>query len=216
MDTTKLLVTKSRREILFQVPHCNLMVGHSGQVSTLNQLMARFFWPDIYENVSRWCAACCECQMVNPPATPKAPELDVLREAWEDGPSDSKKEIQYILDLRAKLHTLGQLSMENLLQAQDKQSQLYNRGTRLHEVLAHWCGQVANGICRRVLTPAWSNKPYSAPYRLPEHKKNIVQDELKAMLDMGVIKESHSNPQPDSFSTKNRWLSQVLCGLSQI
>lgn len=67
-----------------------------------------------------------KCQMVNPPATPKAPVLDVLREAREDGPSDSKKEIQYVLDFRAKLHTLGQLSMENLLQAQDKQSWLYN------------------------------------------------------------------------------------------
>ncbi len=35
--------------------------------------MARFFWPGIHENVHRWCAACCECQLVNPPATAKAP-----------------------------------------------------------------------------------------------------------------------------------------------
>ncbi len=34
------------------------------------------------------------------------------------------------MDLRAKLHTLGRLSMENLLQAQDRQNRLYNRGTR--------------------------------------------------------------------------------------
>ncbi len=58
--------------------------------------------------------------------------LDVLRETWEEGPSGSKNEIQHVLDLRTNLHTLGQLSMENLLQAQDKQSRLYNRGTRLH------------------------------------------------------------------------------------
>ncbi len=57
--------------------------------------------------------------------------LDVLRETWEEGPSESKNEIQHVLDLRTKLHTLGQLSMENLLQAQDKQSRLYNRGGRL-------------------------------------------------------------------------------------
>ncbi len=57
--------------------------------------------------------------------------LDVLRETWEEGPSESKNEIQHVLDLRTKLHTLGQLSMENLLQAQDKQSRLYNRGARL-------------------------------------------------------------------------------------
>ncbi len=58
--------------------------------------------------------------------------LDVLRETWEEGPSESKNEIQHVMDLRTKLHTFGQLSMDNLLQAQDKQSRLYNRGTRLH------------------------------------------------------------------------------------
>ncbi len=297
-DTTQLLVPKSRREMLFQAAHCNPMAGHLGQAATLNRLMAHFFWPGIHENVRRWCAACRECQLVNPPASPKAPlrplplmqvpferigmdligplersarghrfalvlvdyatrypeavalrnisaksvaealfsmisrvgipkeiltdqgtafmsrtirelyellgiksirtsvyhpqtdglverfnrtlktmirkfvhedaknwdkwlepllfavrevpqastgfspfellygrqprgVLDVLRETWEEGPSESKNEIQHVLDLRTKLHTLGQLSMENLLQAQDKQSRLYNRGARL-------------------------------------------------------------------------------------
>ncbi len=40
--------------------------------------------------------------------------FDVIKESWEEGPSNSRSEIQYVLDLRAKLHTLGQLSMENL------------------------------------------------------------------------------------------------------
>ena len=42
-------------------------------------------------------------------------------------------------------------------------------------------------------------------YRLPEHKKKVVQDEIKALPDMGVIEESHSDwsspvvlvPKPD-------------------
>ncbi len=33
----------------------------------------------------------------------------------------------------------------------------------------------------------------SRPYRLPEHKKSVVREELKAMLDLGVIEESHSD-----------------------
>ncbi len=33
--------------------------------------------------------------------------LDVLRETWEEGPSESKNEIQHVLDLRTKLHTWG-------------------------------------------------------------------------------------------------------------
>ncbi len=72
-DTTQLLVPKSRREMLFQAAHCNPMAGHLGQAATLSRLMARFFWPGIHENVRRWCAACRECQLVNPPASPKAP-----------------------------------------------------------------------------------------------------------------------------------------------
>ncbi len=71
-DTTQLLVPKSRREMLFQAAHCNPMAGHLGQAATLNRLMARFFWPGIHENVRRWCAACRECQLVNPPGLPKS------------------------------------------------------------------------------------------------------------------------------------------------
>lgn len=41
--------------------------------------------------------------------------LDVIKESWEQGPSSGKNEIQYVLDLKAKLHTLGRLSWENLL-----------------------------------------------------------------------------------------------------
>ncbi len=471
-DTTQLLVPKSRREMLFQAAHCNPMAGHLGQAATLNCLMIRFFWPGIHENVCRWCAACRECQLVNPPASPKAPlrplpvmqvpferigmdligplersarghrfalvlvdyatrypeavalrnisaksvaealfnmisrvgipkeiltdqgtafmsrtirklyellgiksvrtsvyhpqtdglverfnrtlktmirkfihedaknwdkwlepllfavrevpqastgfspfellyrrqprgVLDVLRETWEEGPSESKNEIQHVLDLRTKLHTLGQLSMENLLQAQDKQSRLYNRGTRLRKfapgdkvlvllptssskLLAKWQGPFE--VTRRVgdlnyevvrtdrsgarqiyhlnLLKKWSEvepvmlatavsgeddlgpevitkiqsltlapggdhlspsqltdvarlqKEFadvfsplpgrtnliqhhietepgvvvrSRPYRLPEHKKKVVQSELEALLEMGVIEESHSD-----------------------
>ncbi|XP_061833118.2 uncharacterized protein [Nerophis lumbriciformis] len=56
--------------------------------------------------------------------------LDLVKESWEEGPSPSKKEIQYVMDLRAKLHTLGHLSRENLLQAQERQQRLYNMGTQ--------------------------------------------------------------------------------------
>ncbi len=197
-----------------------------------------------------------------------------------------------MLDLRTKLHTLGQLSMENLLQAQDKQSRLYNRGTRLRKfapgdkvlvllptssskLLAKWQGPFE--VTRRVgdlnyevvrtdrsgarqiyhlnLLKKWSEvepvmlatavsgeddlgpevshlspsqltdvarlqKEFadvfsplpgrtnliqhhietepgvvvrSRPYRLPDHTKKVVQSELEAMLEMGVIEESHSD-----------------------
>uniref|UniRef100_A0AAQ4NNT0 Integrase catalytic domain-containing protein n=1 Tax=Gasterosteus aculeatus aculeatus TaxID=481459 RepID=A0AAQ4NNT0_GASAC len=59
--------------------------------------------------------------------------LDLLKEHWEEGPSPGKNEIRYVLDLRAKLHTLGELSRENLLQAQERQQRLYNRGAKLRQ-----------------------------------------------------------------------------------
>lgn len=36
--------------------------------------------------------------------------LDLVKESWECGSSDSKNEIQYVMDLRAKLHSLHRLS----------------------------------------------------------------------------------------------------------
>ncbi len=85
--TTQLLVPKSRREMLFQAAHCTPMAGHLGEAKTRERLMARFFWPGLHENVRRWCAACRECQLVNPPATAKAPlsitiDGGPLRENW--------------------------------------------------------------------------------------------------------------------------------------
>ncbi len=59
--------------------------------------------------------------------------LDVLRETGEEGPSDSWNEIQYVIDRRTKLHTLRRLSIRNLLQAQERQIRVYNRGTKLHK-----------------------------------------------------------------------------------
>uniref|UniRef100_A0A3P8QWH1 ribonuclease H n=2 Tax=Astatotilapia calliptera TaxID=8154 RepID=A0A3P8QWH1_ASTCA len=229
--------------------------------------------------------------------------LDLINESWEDGPSPAKNEIQYVLDLRAKLHTLGRLSRENLLQAQQRQQCLYDRGARFRQfspgdkvlvllptssskLLAKWQGpfvvtrrvgdvdyevarsdrggatqiyhlnllklwrevetaslvslvkerdelgpEVPNSIiptslpCDDHLTQAqradvvalqqrfadvFSPLPgrtsliehhfvtqpgvtvRSRPYRLPEHKRKIVQRELAEMLRMGVIEESHS------------------------
>ncbi|XP_061764252.1 uncharacterized protein K02A2.6-like [Nerophis ophidion] len=59
--------------------------------------------------------------------------LDLVKESWEEGPSPSKNEIQYVMDLRAKLHTLRHLSREDLLQAQERQQRLYNRGLQLRQ-----------------------------------------------------------------------------------
>ncbi len=238
-----------------------------------------------------------------------------------------------MLDLRTKLHTLGQLSMENLLQAQDKQSRLYNRGARLRnftpgdkvlvllptsssKLLAKWQGpfEVTRQVgdlnyevvrtdrsgarqiyhlnllkkwnevepvmlatvvgneedlgpeaslkvpsltlapggdhlspsqltdvarLQREFADVFSPRPgrtnliqhhietepgvvvRSRPYRLPEHKKKVVQSELEAMLEMGVIEESRSDwaspivlvPKTDGSVRFCVGLSQGECGV---
>ncbi|XP_077936125.1 uncharacterized protein LOC144383152 [Gasterosteus aculeatus] len=193
--------------------------------------------------------------------------LDLIKESWEEGPSPCKNEIQYVLDLRAKLHTLGQMSRENLLRAQERQQRLYDRGARLRrftpgekvlvllptsnsKLLAKWQGPFV--VTRQVgdvdyevvrsdrgggtqiyhlnLLKAWRGVESvslvsavsegeelgpevpkagrtdlivhsietppgvtvrSRPYRLPEHKKEVVRRELASMLELGVI-ESNS------------------------
>ncbi len=70
-DTTQLLVPKSRREMLFQAAHCNPMAGHLGQV--IEPFNGPFFLAGHSRECYWWCAACRECQLVNPPASPKAP-----------------------------------------------------------------------------------------------------------------------------------------------
>ena len=59
--------------MVFQVTHYNPVVGHLGSDKTQKRIMDRFYWSGIWADVSRWCAACPECQLVNALATPKAP-----------------------------------------------------------------------------------------------------------------------------------------------
>ncbi len=60
--------------------------------------------------------------------------LDVLRETWEEVPSESKKEIQHVLDLRTKLHTLGQLSMENFFTGPGQAKPAIQSGDQITQV----------------------------------------------------------------------------------
>ena len=229
--------------------------------------------------------------------------LDLIKENREEGPSPSKNEIQHVMDLQAKVHTLGQFSQKNLLEAQEHQQLLYNRGTKLRQfspgdkvlvllptsstkLLDKWQGpfvvtqqvgevdyevqhtdrEGAKKMYHLNLLNAWkevvavslvtvdlerdelgpevtrstnqsaplsdghlslSQKTVLAelqrrfadlfsplpghtslihhhiettpgvsvrtrPYRIPEHKKKLVQAEIRAMLELGVIEESHS------------------------
>ncbi len=329
--TTQLLVPRSRREMLFQASQCTPMAGHLGEAKTRKRLLAPFFWPGIHENVRRWCAACRECQLVNPPATAKAPlrpsplmevpferiGMDLigplersargyrfalvlvdyatrypeavplrsisaksmaealfriisrvgipkeiltdqgtafmsrtLKELYEllgqmarapvvrgaggptslhgvfpirapvwspapggcltssrrlgkKGPSNSRSEIQYVLDLRAKLHTFGRLSMENLLQAQDRQSRLYNRGARLRQFMPGDKVLVLLPMSSSKLLAKWQG-PFMVTWRVGE-------------LDYEVKRTDRGDAcQIYHLNLLKRWNEGTLVGLAAI
>ena len=87
--------------------------------------------------------------------------LDLIKENLEEGSSDSKNEIQYVMDLRAKLHSLGVMSREHLHQAQENQKRLYDRGTRLRDLTpgirsSFCCPPLAPNYSRNDKGPSWS------------------------------------------------------------
>ena len=84
-----------------------------------------------------------------------------IKENWEAGSSDSKNEIQYVMDLRAKLHSVGVMSREHLHQAQERQRRLYDRGTRLRDLTRgmsslYCCPPLAPNYSRIGKGPLWS------------------------------------------------------------
>lgn len=64
-ETTQLLVTKHRWEMLLQVAHYNPVAGHFWRDKILKSLMARFYWLSSYSNARRWCVTCHRGQLVN-------------------------------------------------------------------------------------------------------------------------------------------------------
>uniref|UniRef100_K7EX21 Integrase catalytic domain-containing protein n=1 Tax=Pelodiscus sinensis TaxID=13735 RepID=K7EX21_PELSI len=57
--------------------------------------------------------------------------LDVVREAWEDQVTQTTGSVPYILKLRERLQRVGEFAKQNLLDAQERQAQYYNRRARL-------------------------------------------------------------------------------------
>ncbi len=91
----------------------------------------------------------------------------------------------------------------------DHQNPVNHSGPRGRSPLAlpaHRCSQVAKRVCGRVLASARANQSHPAPYwdgagrrsaqlavSFTGTQKKVVQSELEAMLEMGVIEESHSD-----------------------
>ena len=117
-----------------------------------------------------------ECQLVNAPATPVS-LVTVDQERDELGPEVTRANNQ-----------LAPLSDGHLSPSQ--KSDLAELQKRFADVFSPLPGRTSLIHHHVETTPGVSVR--TRPYRLPEHKKKLVQAEIRAMLELGVIEESHS------------------------
>lgn len=124
----------------------------------------RIYGPTIIcGDVCRWCASCCQCQLMNLPVTFN------LRHHWKTYQNWGR----VVLKKPSSIHTGPQWKPLLITESTDYQD------TRT-------CLFLTEPYTSGVVVP-------NCPYPLPEHKKHTVQDELKVILNMEVVNESHTD-----------------------
>lgn len=58
----QLIVPQGCRETVMSLAHEALMGGHFGTKKTLQKIQAKFFWPGMSSEITRFCRSCDECQ----------------------------------------------------------------------------------------------------------------------------------------------------------
>ncbi len=61
----QLVVPHSLRERVLTLGHNIPWAGHLGGVKTLERIANKFYWPGLYTNVQKFCAACPDCQLAS-------------------------------------------------------------------------------------------------------------------------------------------------------
>ena len=70
----QLVVPKRYRCSVMKLGHESIMAGHMGITKTLDRIQSNFYWPCMYDDVSRFCKSCDDCQKTIPKGrVPKAP-----------------------------------------------------------------------------------------------------------------------------------------------
>lgn len=70
---SQLIVPLPFREHVLHLPHSYTGGGHYGKENTLKYLLGKFYWPGVYKDVAKHCAACVRCQYTSPEGVKKAP-----------------------------------------------------------------------------------------------------------------------------------------------
>ena len=70
----QLVVPKKYRNDVMKLGHESIMAGHMGISKSTDRIQSNFYWPSMYDDISRYCKSCDDCQKTIPKGrVPKAP-----------------------------------------------------------------------------------------------------------------------------------------------
>ena len=70
----QLVVPHEYREVVLKLAHESMFAGHMGITKTTDRIRSDFFWPNMYDDIARFCKSCDVCQRTVPKGKiPKAP-----------------------------------------------------------------------------------------------------------------------------------------------
>ena len=74
----QLVIPKKHRHIVMKLGHEAIMAGHMGINKTVDRIQSNFYWPNMYEDITRFCKSCDICQRTVPRGrVPKAPLVNL-------------------------------------------------------------------------------------------------------------------------------------------
>ena len=211
-----------------ETAHNSMMGGHLGIKKTTNRILSSFYWPGLRKDVTRFCRSCDICQKTVPKGTiPKAPlenmpiiDVPFKRVAVDlVGPFHplSEKGHRYILTLElgvcqskesiADVRYGQQLTLDQQQELQSVVSEYKHIFTDLPgttDLIKHHVNVTCSDPVR--------SKPYPIPYRLREMLKNDIRD----MLRMGVIRRSTSPYASPVVIVRKKDGSNRVCIVSEV
>ena len=62
----QLVLPAACRKAVLQLAHAIPLVGHMGRKKMAQQILARFYWPNVFKDATEICRTCMECQKIAP------------------------------------------------------------------------------------------------------------------------------------------------------
>ena len=182
----QLVLPKKCHKTALNLAHNVPKAGHLGKQKTADSILQRFYWPGVHRDVTSYCKGCAECQKLSRGKACRVPlvPLPVISEPFE------------------RIAPYGHSGATT--QEQSEQLAWSTEGV---------CSSLP-GRMRLAEHPieCGSAKPIRlAPYRIPHAYRKAVQQEIKEMLEGGIIEPSSSEWCSPMVIVKKKDKSLRIC-----